>query len=94
MDIPKSLKSEGKKFYQKIAMDYSIDDEAGKALLLAASEAWQRCRQAQKLISKEGIVLADRFGQKKPHPACAIERDSRQQVISALKALNLNPGAI
>ncbi|MBN1903728.1 MAG: P27 family phage terminase small subunit [Deltaproteobacteria bacterium] len=94
MDIPKHLKAEGKKFYQKIAMDYSIDDEAGKALLLTAAESWERCQQARKILKKEGLVLSDRFGQKKAHPACAIERDSRQQVISALKALNLNPGAI
>ncbi|NLB82180.1 MAG: hypothetical protein GX800_11370 [Clostridiaceae bacterium] len=93
-NLPKSLRSEGKRFYQKIMLDYSIDDEAGKALLQTASEAWDRCKDAQSIIRKDGLILIDRFGQKKPHPACAIERDSRAAVVSALKALNLSPGVM
>lgn len=51
-------------------------------------------RQARELIDREGLVQADRFGQKKPHPACQIERDARTQMIQALRALRLDPDAL
>lgn len=93
MKIPAHLNAKGKKFYKEIIMDYQIDDGAGRALLLQAAEALQRCNEAREIIKKDGgAVIRDRFGQPKPHPAVAIERDSRQQVIAALRALNLNPG--
>jgi glutathione S-transferase len=34
--------------------------------------------------------MADRFGQPKPHPLLATERDARAQFLAALKALNLD----
>lgn len=82
-----------KKFYREIFEDFAIDDAAGRSLLLAAAEAYQRCDEARKIIRKSGgCVITDRFGQVKPHPAVAIERDARTQLIAALRALNLNPG--
>ena len=93
MELPKHLSTKGKKFYREIFQDFAIDDAAGRALLLAASEAYQRCDEARMIIKKSGgCVITDRFGQVKPHPAVSIERDSRTQVIAALRALNLNPG--
>jgi len=93
MDIPKHLSIKAKRFYKEIFEDFTIDDSAGRALLLAAAEAYQRCNEAREIIKKSGgPVIVDRFGQPKPHPAVAIERDSRTQVIAALRALNLNPG--
>jgi phage terminase small subunit len=53
-------------------------------------EAFDRMRQAQALIKKEGITIVDRFGQMKQHPATLIERDSRTAVARGLKALNLD----
>lgn len=91
MDI-KHLTTKGKKFIKNILRDYQIDDAAGQTLLLIAAEAFERCEEARLRIKKEGSILIDRFGQQKTHPSIAIERDSRQQVIAALRALNLNPG--
>jgi len=91
--IPRHLNTKAKKFYKEIFQDFTIDDAAGRSLLLAAAEAYQRCNEAREIIKKSGgCVITDRFGQVKPHPAVSIERDARTQVIAALRALNLNPG--
>jgi hypothetical protein len=47
-------------------------------------------RAAQKVLAKEGLVLEDRFAQKKAHPLCAVEKDCRAQVYAGLRALNLD----
>jgi P27 family predicted phage terminase small subunit len=91
---PKNLKIEAKRLWLRMLADYEIDDAAGLALLRAGCEAFQRAQEARGLIDKEGAVIIDRFGQPKPHPACAIERDSRGQLISALRALKLEPGEV
>lgn len=44
----------------------------------------------QKRIKKDGQVVKDRFDQDKPHPLLATERDSRAQMMQALKQLNLD----
>ena len=47
-------------------------------------------RQAQAVIEAEGPTTTDRFGQVKAHPMHTVERDSRAQMIQALRALNLD----
>ena len=90
--IPGHLKTHARAMWQKLHADYTIDDAAGLALLGAACSAYQRAEEARALIDKAGAVITDRFGQSKAHPACAIERDARGQMISALRALRLAPG--
>lgn len=88
---PKHLTGETRKMWDRLQADYVLDDAAAMSLLQAACEAFQRAQEARALIDKEGAVLKDRFGQLKAHPAAAIERDSRGQMISALRALRLAP---
>ena len=59
-------------------------------LLETALVAWDRLEDARQTLAAEGIVLKDRFGQAKPHPAAAIERDARQGFLAAMKSLNLD----
>jgi len=47
-------------------------------------------RDAQALIKAEGMVISDRFGQKKQHPATIIERDAKQTLLRHWKALGLD----
>lgn len=89
--IPKHLKADARRMWQKLRTDYVLDDGAGLALLQAACESYQRAQEARAAIDKDGAVLADRFGQRKAHPGCAIERDARGQMIAALRALRLAP---
>lgn len=47
-------------------------------------------RKAQGILRREGIVIRDRFGQKKQHPATLVERDAKMALVRNLKALNLD----
>lgn len=87
---PKHLSTEGRRWWAKIADEYSIDDEAGLLVLQTAFEAFDRMRAAQAQVGAEGSTVTDRFGQTKAHPLLPIERDARGQFLAALKQLNLD----
>jgi len=48
-------------------------EEHHERLLILSGQAWDRAQEAARTIEREGAVLTDRFGQKKPHPAIQIE---------------------
>ena len=87
---PKHLSKEARDWWRKLAREYAISDEAGLLLLQTALEAFDRMRQAQNRLDAEGLTLTDRFGQQKPHPLTVVERDSRGQMLSSLRQLNLD----
>ncbi len=87
---PKGLSREGARWWRRLTTEYEIGDEAGRLILMTAMEAFDRMRQAQAVLAKDGLVVTDRFAQKKAHPLCTVERDSRAQMLAALKALNLD----
>ena len=88
---PKHLTAEGRQLWAKLRADFQIDDSAGLVLLQAAAEAHERGQQARRLIAEQGLTVLDRFGQAKAHPATAVERDARAQLLAALRALRLSP---
>jgi P27 family predicted phage terminase small subunit len=90
MKAPRTLSTEASKWWKKLTEDYDIVDEAGFLLLQTGLEAFDRMRGAQDVIRREGLQVADRFGQMKAHPLLTVERDSRAQMLMALKALNLD----
>src|SRR5262245_3974597 len=47
-------------------------------------------KEAQQTLAKKGLVTADRHGQLRAHPCCAVERDGRGQMLAAIKQLNLD----
>jgi hypothetical protein len=59
-------------------------------ILQTGLEAFDRKRECQAIINKEGMQVADRFAQMKAHPLTTVERDSRAAFMAALKALNLD----
>jgi phage terminase small subunit len=74
-NTPKHLSASSRKVWISIFADYEIDS-AAELILVAVLEARDRREEARATIAVEGAVLTDRFGQKKPHPAVAIERDA------------------
>lgn len=88
--LPKHLSKESKKIFRSIVSDYGIYDEAGLKILQAALEAFDRAQAARVAIDEQGMTIKDKFGQIKPHPLLANERDSRAAFLAALKALNLD----
>lgn len=87
---PSHLSAPARRWFKSMQTEYGITDSGGLSLLIAAAEAWQRAAEARALVSKAGCVVQDRFGQSVPHPAVKIERESRGQLLTALKALQLD----
>lgn len=88
--IPQTLSTEAGSWWSRIVEEYGIEDQAGLLLLQTAMEAFDRMREAQAAIAREGAAVPDRFGQLKAHPLTTVERDSRNQMLSAVKQLNLD----
>lgn len=84
------LSSEADKIRQQIIKDYSMSDIGGLKILDTALEAFERMRQCQERIKKDGIMIKDRFDQAKQHPLLATERDARAQLLQAFRLLNLD----
>jgi len=88
-EVPAHISKEAGAWWDRIVSEWDLDD-SGLLILTAAAEAWDRMRDAQSLITEHGILIDDRFGQKKVNPAVLVERDSRSAMIAAIKALNLD----
>ena len=87
---PANLSKEAAELWQSLATEYDICDSGGLLLLSTAMEAFCRMREAQKLIAEFGPITTDSKGLTKPAPAIAIERDSRQGLLGAMRQLNLD----
>jgi len=87
---PKGLSAEAKRTWSELQEEYGIDDPAGIQLLNIFAHAMDRAKDCKTAIDKEGLQIADRFGQLKAHPLTTTERDARAQMMTALKALNID----
>ena len=87
---PKGLSNDAKRWWQRLTNEYEITDDAGLLLLETAMQAFDRLRECQAAIARDGQMVLDRFGQRKAHPLLPAERDARAQMLAALKALNLD----
>src|SRR5690348_2616603 len=89
---PDRLSAEAQRLWDRIVADYQVEDAAGRLILQSGLEAFDRLREAQRLLELEGLLCRDRFGQPRPHPAILIERDCRTQLLAAFRLLRLEPG--
>ena len=93
---PKGLSRDAKAWWRRIVGAWELDD-AALLLLEGALESFDRMREAQAILKAEGLVVKDRFGQQKQHPATLVERDAKSSLLRGIKALGLdleplNPG--
>jgi phage terminase small subunit len=86
---PAGYTPEAGKLWRQVLEGWGLDAPA-MIILDSACRALMRVRQAQELITKDGLISKDRFGQAKPHPAVLIERDGKQTLLRNLRALNLD----
>lgn len=86
---PADLGADGKALWSKLAGAYRVDDEHGQTVLALACRAADREQACRRRIEKDGVAVKDKWGQIKPHPLLAAERDARAQVLAALRALSL-----
>jgi P27 family predicted phage terminase small subunit len=89
---PDHLSDRGAGLWTSIAGAYELGDHQLE-LLRRACEASDRTDEAVAIIKAEGLVVVDRYGQSKPHPATQIERDSRVALARLIRELALEPGA-
>lgn len=87
---PKHLSREAKTFWKQVAEEYAIDDSAGLRILLTACEALDAMRAAEAQVAADGLMIPDAKGRSAIHPATKVVRDSRSQMLLALKQLNLD----
>jgi len=87
---PTGLSPAAKSWWKKLIAEYEIEDQAGLLILETAMRAMDRMSMASALVDQHGAVTVDKFGQLKANPACAVERDSRAAMMTALKNLNLD----
>lgn len=88
--VPAGLSPTAAAWWAELQRDYPLTDSAGQLLLEQAMRAFDRTEQARAMIDRDGGIIEDRFGQKVPHPAVKLERDSRHQLLQCLRALNLD----
>jgi P27 family predicted phage terminase small subunit len=88
--VANALSSEAKRWRAKIISEYEIADEAGLLILQTAMEAFDRMREAQQQVTRDGVTFTDRFGQIKAHPLLPVERDARAAFLAGLRSLNLD----
>ena len=80
---PRHLSKEARQLWLELIAEYAIDDAAGLLLLQTGLEAFDRMREAQAQIKRDGATVKDRFDQIKAHPQITVERDARAAMLSA-----------
>jgi len=89
--IPSHLGSASRAWLASVLDDVGDDiSETEYRLLIKAAEAHDRADTARRRVQRDGIVVADRFDQLKPHPAVAIERDARAGFARIVRQLGLD----
>jgi phage terminase small subunit len=87
---PKHLESPERKLWTELTEQFAFADAASVAMLQVALESHMRARRCREKIDADGEAIQDRFGQTKPHPLLAAERDARAAFLSAMRTLNLD----
>lgn len=86
---PAHLAPETRRWWRQVVNDFELEPHHVRLLTLAA-EAWDRCTAARKALDAGGVTYRDRFGQPKPRPEVAVERDSRIAFARLLRELQLD----
>jgi phage terminase small subunit len=90
---PRHLSKRSKAIYRSVVADFDLANEPhALEVLRLALEALDRAEQARKQVAAEGMTYTNRFDEPRPHPAVAIERDSRIAVARLFRELSLDAG--
>ncbi len=92
---PAHLSAASRRWFGHVVAEFNLEPQHVRLLQLAA-EAWDEGEEARKLLARAGLVVTDRFGQERAHPAVAIRRDSRIAFARLVRELALEdspPGA-
>lgn len=68
--------------------------EPQRHILTLAGEAWDRSAQARRVLEQDGLVFMDRFGQPRPRPEVAIEKDAKLLFARLTRELQSGAGSL
>src|SRR5262245_6588010 len=83
---PAHLSPSASQWWQHTVATYALEEHHLRLLQLAC-EAWDRAQAAREQLERDGLTTSGREGLK-PHPAIAIERDSRLAVARLVRELD------
>lgn len=86
---PKGLRGDGRALWEDICRGYTLEPHHER-ILLAACLAMDRMMSASRAQRRHGSVYLDRFGQPRPRPEVAQERDARVALLRSLRELSLD----
>ena len=89
MKAPGHLRPATKAWWLEVDQQYALRDHH-RMLLTLAAEAYDRAAEAREILAKDGIVVGGRQAAVRPHPAIAIERDSRLAFARLVAQLSLD----
>ena len=88
---PVHLSKASKAWWRAVCAEYDIEPHLLR-VLTAACESWDRMAQARAVIERDGLIVTDRWLQKRASPAVAIERDARIGFARMVRELGLEVG--
>lgn len=86
---PKDLSRAGKAMWRRIITEYDLGD-ASLDVLHEALKALDVAETARAVVEAEGVTLADRFGQPKPHPAMGVYKGALELYYKGMSLLRLD----
>ena len=93
MKPPNHLGTTGRKLWNNLHTSYEWNDPAELAILDVLCVSADRIAEARALIDRDGVVIPDRWGGVKSHPAHQIEKDNSNRLFAAYRALRLDAEA-
>jgi phage terminase small subunit len=88
LEAPAHLSEAAKAWIRQLEAAYELEPEK-QQLALTAANALDRAETARQRVESDGAFIEDRFGQVKPHPGVAVERDARAAFVRTVRALDL-----
>ena len=78
----------GQKMFDNLRVKYQLKGDQNLLILRIIAESWETIINCSQIIQQEGSSFSGLHGPK-PHPEIAISKDAKQQLLKALKSLNL-----
>jgi P27 family predicted phage terminase small subunit len=86
---PAFLRPATRAWWKAVEAKYELDDHH-RLILTQACNALDRAQEARETLTAEGSYFTDRLGNKKAHPACAIELSNSRLFASLVRELGLD----
>lgn len=86
---PRHLSPAARRLFADVVSRYELEAHH-TALLIKSLEAYDRAEQARAEIGAGPLAVHSRFGELKPHPLLAVERDNRAQFGALMRQLGLD----